>query len=265
MMEASKEDMMNTYEVSDLGLMKYFLSIEVANGEEGIFISQNKTIFIFPSLSPCVQVLLPIGFCSSPNRERNSALPTQISLLQETRPAAMARERIQIKKIDNTTARQVTFSKRRRGLFKKAEELSILCDAEVALIVFSSTGKLFQFSSSSMNDIIEKQRMQSKNLQKSSSDHPSFDLNIENDKYSSLTKQVEEASILLRQMRGEELDGLSVEGLQLLEKKLESGLTRVLDRKGEVLTDQINGLRRKVRNLISVYSFLEHLRTMIYT
>ncbi|KAJ4752885.1 MADS box transcription factor [Rhynchospora pubera] len=162
----------------------------------------------------------------------------------------MARERIQIKKIDNTTARQVTFSKRRRGLFKKAEELSILCDAEVALIVFSSTGKLFQFSSSSMNDIIEKQRMQSKNLQKSSSDHPSFDLNIENDKYSSLTKQVEEASILLRQMRGEELDGLSVEGLQLLEKKLESGLTRVLDRKGEVLTDQINGLRRKGAELM---------------
>uniref|UniRef100_A0A453IY42 MADS-box domain-containing protein n=1 Tax=Aegilops tauschii subsp. strangulata TaxID=200361 RepID=A0A453IY42_AEGTS len=42
----------------------------------------------------------------------------------------------------------VTFSKRRRGLFKKAEELSILCDAEVGLAVFSATGKLFQFASS---------------------------------------------------------------------------------------------------------------------
>ncbi|KAK7835589.1 mads-box protein svp [Quercus suber] len=42
----------------------------------------------------------------------------------------MAREKIQIKKIDNATARQVTFSKRRRGLFKKAEELSVLCDAD---------------------------------------------------------------------------------------------------------------------------------------
>lgn len=60
----------------------------------------------------------------------------------------MAREKIQIRKIDNTTARQVTFSKRRRGLFKKAEELSILCDAEVALIIFSATGKLFVYSSS---------------------------------------------------------------------------------------------------------------------
>ncbi|KAL5982388.1 hypothetical protein ACLOJK_016459 [Asimina triloba] len=56
-----------------------------------------------------------------------------------------------IKKIDNVTARQVTFSKRRRGLFKKAEELSILCDAEVALIVFSATGKLFEYASSNFS------------------------------------------------------------------------------------------------------------------
>lgn len=60
----------------------------------------------------------------------------------------MAREKIQIKKIDNSTARQVTFAKRRRGLFKKAEELAILCDADVALIIFSSTGKLFHYASS---------------------------------------------------------------------------------------------------------------------
>lgn len=58
------------------------------------------------------------------------------------------RERIAIRRIDNLAARQVTFSKRRRGLFKKAEELSILCDAEVGLVVFSATGKLFNFASS---------------------------------------------------------------------------------------------------------------------
>uniref|UniRef100_K3Y0D0 MADS-box domain-containing protein n=1 Tax=Setaria italica TaxID=4555 RepID=K3Y0D0_SETIT len=57
----------------------------------------------------------------------------------------MARE---IRRIENAAARQVTFSKRRRGLFKKAEELAVLCDADVALIVFSATGKLSQFASS---------------------------------------------------------------------------------------------------------------------
>jgi len=60
----------------------------------------------------------------------------------------MTRKKIQIKKIDNTAARQVTFSKRRRGLFKKAYELSTLCDAEIALMVFSATGKLFEYSNS---------------------------------------------------------------------------------------------------------------------
>ncbi|KAL6515338.1 hypothetical protein OROHE_018970 [Orobanche hederae] len=63
----------------------------------------------------------------------------------------MVRQKIEIKKIDNLTARQVTFSKRRRGLFKKAQELSTLCDAELALIVFSATGKLFDYSSNSRN------------------------------------------------------------------------------------------------------------------
>nr|ABK23963.1 unknown [Picea sitchensis] len=60
----------------------------------------------------------------------------------------MAREKIELKRIANASARQVTFSKRRKGLFKKAEELSILCAADVALIVFSSTGKLHDYSSS---------------------------------------------------------------------------------------------------------------------
>jgi len=60
----------------------------------------------------------------------------------------MARERRAIRRIENAAARQVTFSKRRRGLFKKAQELAVLCDADVALIVFSATGKLSQFASS---------------------------------------------------------------------------------------------------------------------
>ncbi|XP_028771697.1 MADS-box protein AGL24-like [Neltuma alba] len=60
----------------------------------------------------------------------------------------MTRKKIEIKKIDNISARQVTFSKRRRGLFKKTRELATLCDAEIGLIVFSSTGKLYDYASS---------------------------------------------------------------------------------------------------------------------
>ncbi|KAG4162478.1 hypothetical protein ERO13_D01G117300v2 [Gossypium hirsutum] len=130
----------------------------------------------------------------------------------------MAREKIKIKKIDNLTARQVTFSKRRRGLFKKAEELSVLCDAEVALIIFSATGKLFEFASSSMKDMLGRYNLHSNKL-----DQPSLEL----------------------QIRGEDLQGLNIDELQQLEKLLELGLTRVLETKGERIMNEISSLETK--------------------
>ena len=62
--------------------------------------------------------------------------------------SSVHRGKIQIRRIENTSNRQVTFSKRRNGLLKKAHQLSVLCDAEIALIIFSATGKLYEFSSS---------------------------------------------------------------------------------------------------------------------
>ncbi|CAJ1931225.1 unnamed protein product [Sphenostylis stenocarpa] len=61
----------------------------------------------------------------------------------------MGRGKIVIERIDNSTSRQVTFSKRRKGLIKKAKELAILCDAQVGLVIFSSTGKLYEYASTS--------------------------------------------------------------------------------------------------------------------
>ncbi|KAG8373435.1 hypothetical protein BUALT_Bualt11G0024000 [Buddleja alternifolia] len=156
----------------------------------------------------------------------------------------MARERIQIKKIDNATARQVTFSKRRRGLFKKAEELSVLCDADVALIIFSSTGKLFH-----MKEILDRHNLQSKNLNKL--EQLSLELQlVEDSNYSRLSKEVAERSHQLRRMRGEELQGLSIEELQRLERSLEAGLSRVIDKKGEKIMKEIDRLQEKGRQLM---------------
>ena len=59
----------------------------------------------------------------------------------------MGRGKVELKRIENPTSRQVTFSKRRNGLLKKAYELSVLCDAQVALLIFSPSGKAYQFSS----------------------------------------------------------------------------------------------------------------------
>lgn len=66
---------------------------------------------------------------------------------------SMGRGKIVIRRIDNSTSRQVTFSKRRSGLLKKAKELAILCDADVGVIIFSSTSKLYEYSSTRFYDI----------------------------------------------------------------------------------------------------------------
>ncbi|KAF3682733.1 Floral homeotic protein DEFICIENS [Capsicum annuum] len=59
----------------------------------------------------------------------------------------MGRGKIQIKEIENSTNRQVTYSKRRNGIFKKARELAVLCDAKIFIIMFSSTKKYHDYTS----------------------------------------------------------------------------------------------------------------------
>ncbi|KAH8959621.1 hypothetical protein BDL97_06G086700 [Sphagnum fallax] len=66
----------------------------------------------------------------------------------------MGRVKLEIKKIENPTNRQVTYSKRRSGLIKKAYELSVLCDIDVGLIMFSPSGKLTQYCNCSIEDVI---------------------------------------------------------------------------------------------------------------
>ncbi|KAG5526071.1 hypothetical protein RHGRI_032386 [Rhododendron griersonianum] len=156
----------------------------------------------------------------------------------------MVRQRIEIKKIVNVTARQVTFSKRRRGLFKKAKELSTLCDAEIALIVFSSTGRLFDFSSSSMGQVIERHNQQTENLIQLN--QPSLELQLDNSASAIAIKEVEERTLELRRLRGEELHGLGLDELKKLEKTLEGGISRVLKTKSEMFEKEIAALKRKM-------------------
>nr|AQM52286.1 SVP1 [Monotropa hypopitys] len=167
----------------------------------------------------------------------------------------MVRQRIEIKKIDNLTARQVTFSKRRKGLFKKAEELSTLCDAEIALIVFSSTGRLFDYSSSSMKQVIERRDIQAENLIQLN--QPSLELQLENSTYAMSCKEVEERTLELRRLKGEELHELGIEELRKLEKILEGGTSRVLKTKDEMIEKEISALKRKEARLVEVNQWLK--------
>ncbi|KVI00611.1 agamous-like MADS-box protein AGL62 [Cynara cardunculus var. scolymus] len=55
------------------------------------------------------------------------------------------RKKIEIKKIQEPNSRQVTFSKRRAGLFKKASELCVLTGAQIAIFVNSPGGRVYAF------------------------------------------------------------------------------------------------------------------------
>ncbi|XP_077320310.1 myocyte-specific enhancer factor 2D isoform X5 [Lithobates pipiens] len=68
----------------------------------------------------------------------------------------MGRKKIQIQRITDERNRQVTFTKRKFGLMKKAYELSVLCDCEIALIIFNHTNKLFQYASTDMDKVLLK-------------------------------------------------------------------------------------------------------------
>ncbi|XP_025610427.1 MADS-box protein AGL24 isoform X2 [Arachis hypogaea] len=140
----------------------------------------------------------------------------------------MVRQKIKIKKIDNITARQVTFSKRRRGIFKKAQELSVLCDAEVALIIFSATGRLFEYASSSMKDITARYAQHTHEI--SRSERP-LELQLENVNNDELRKEVADKTHQLRQMKGEDFQGMNLQDLLQLEKALQTGLNRVIETK----------------------------------
>ncbi|XP_066448956.1 myocyte-specific enhancer factor 2A isoform X4 [Eleutherodactylus coqui] len=68
----------------------------------------------------------------------------------------MGRKKIQITRIVDERNRQVTFTKRKFGLMKKAYELSVLCDCEIALIIFNGSNKLFQYASTDMDKVLLK-------------------------------------------------------------------------------------------------------------
>ncbi|XP_057763610.1 MADS-box protein JOINTLESS-like isoform X5 [Salvia miltiorrhiza] len=162
----------------------------------------------------------------------------------------MVRQKIQIKKIDNLSTRQVTFSKRRRGLFKKAQELATLCDAEIALIVFSATGKLFDYSSSSMMQIIQRlKKLQSEgsysNRHRQTLNNQQSNFQAGGDNYDAINKEFTSLTLELRQLNGEDLQGLGLNELARLERVVELALGRVGKTKNDMLMNEISKHKRR--------------------
>ncbi|XP_006647842.1 MADS-box transcription factor 57 [Oryza brachyantha] len=154
----------------------------------------------------------------------------------------MGRGKIVIRRIDNSTSRQVTFSKRRNGLLKKAKELSILCDAEVGLVVFSSTGRLYEFSSTNMKAVIDRYTNAKEELL---GENATSEIKIWQREAASLRQQLHNLQESHKQLMGEELSGLGVRDLQGLENRLEISLRNIRMRKDNLLRSEIEELHVK--------------------
>ncbi|KAF3597239.1 hypothetical protein DY000_02023325 [Brassica cretica] len=161
----------------------------------------------------------------------------------------MGRGRVELKRIENKINRQVTFAKRRNGLLKKAYELSVLCDAEVALIIFSNRGKLYEFcSSSSMIRTLE--RYQKCNYGPPEPNVPSREaLAVElssQQEYLKLKERYEALQRAQRNLLGEDLGPLSTKELELLERQLDSSLKQIRALRTQFMLDQLNDLQSKL-------------------
>ncbi|KAL7192289.1 hypothetical protein ACSBR2_024180 [Camellia fascicularis] len=159
----------------------------------------------------------------------------------------MGRGRVQLKRIENKINRQVTFSKRRSGLLKKAHEISILCDAEIALIIFSTKGKLFEYSTDScMERILERyERYSHAERQLIATDTESQgSWTLENAK---LKARLEVLQKNQRHLMGEDLDTLNLKELQNLEHQLDSALKHIRTRKNQLMYESISELQKKIK------------------
>nr|AAT37480.1 MADS17 protein [Dendrocalamus latiflorus] len=167
----------------------------------------------------------------------------------------MGRGKVELKRIENKINRQVTFSKRRNGLLKKAYELSVLCDAEVALIIFSSRGKLYEFGSAGISKTLERYQHCCYNAQ---DNNALSETQIWYQEMSKLRAKFEALQRTQRHLLGEDLGPLSVKELQQLEKQLECALSQARQRKTQLMMEQVEELRKKERQLGEINRQLKH-------
>ncbi|KAG5025240.1 floral homeotic protein AGAMOUS-like isoform X2 [Glycine soja] len=172
------------------------------------------------------------------------AFPNQ-SMSSESPQRKMGRGKIEIKRIENTTSRQVTFCKRRNGLLKKAYELSVLCDAEVALIVFSNRGRLYEYANNSVKASIERYKKASSDSSSGGRSASEANAQFYQQEAAKLRVQISNLQNHNRQMMGEGLSTMNGKDLKNLETKLEKGISRIRSKKNEMLFAEIEHMKKR--------------------
>ncbi|KAL3845681.1 hypothetical protein ACJIZ3_003084 [Penstemon smallii] len=164
----------------------------------------------------------------------------------------MARGKIQMKRIENPVHRQVTFCKRRTGLLKKAKELSVLCDAEIGIFIFSAHGKLYELATKgTMPGLIERYMKCSGGIgEVSTHQHPKDkqQVNYNMDPKEEITMLKHEIEILQKGLRFISEGGsgaMALDELNVLEKHLETMIYHIRSAKMDIMFQEIQLLKNK--------------------
>ncbi|KAK4341309.1 hypothetical protein RND71_039810 [Anisodus tanguticus] len=188
----------------------------------------------------------------------------------------MARGKVQMKRIENPVHRQVTFCKRRAGLLKKAKELSVLCDAEIGLVIFSAHGKLYELATKgrsrvqtveiascrnvrTMQGLIEKY-LKSTNGAEVAEEAKDKQVLDPKEEINMLKNEIEALQKGLSYIYGGGAGTMSLDELHSLEKYLEIWMYHIRSAKMDIMFQEIQLLKNKVRQYpvyITVHSVLK--------
>ncbi|CAI0547050.1 unnamed protein product [Linum tenue] len=160
----------------------------------------------------------------------------------------MVRGKVELRRIENAASRQVTFSKRRSGLMKKARELSVLCDAEIAVIVFSQRGRLSEFSNHEMQKTIARyQKYAGVEVDKRDTNY-CIQQQLKQES-ASMAKKIEQLEASRRKLLGEQLGSCSLEEIRGLSEQLERSLANIRLRKDQMFMEQMEQLKLQEKEL----------------
>ncbi|XP_042757310.1 agamous-like MADS-box protein AGL12 isoform X2 [Lactuca sativa] len=174
----------------------------------------------------------------------------------------MARGKVQMRRIENPVHRQVTFCKRRSGLLKKAKELSVLCDAEIGLIIFSSHGKLYELATNGMQGLLEKYMKSARcSVEKQADENNVLESKME---VSMLKNEIDVLQKGLRYMFEGGAGKMSLDELRILENNLEVWMYHIRSAKMDIMAQEIQLLKNKEGILKAANKCLQEQMEMQY-
>ncbi|KAL5850688.1 hypothetical protein ACOSQ4_008701 [Xanthoceras sorbifolium] len=154
----------------------------------------------------------------------------------------MGRKKLLIKRLKNLKARQLTYSKRKIGILKKAKELSVMCDVDLTLVMFSPAGKpsLFVGQNKELHSVMERL---SKIFIEEREKRRDYTLKLQQDKLRELNEKIAQKTKILSEWKNpQKINNLNQ--IQIMQNHLAASLNNIRAKKRELIIQEKEQQRR---------------------